>query len=103
MYEKGWAEEALLVAEAQHEKSDKEDTEDENNALAGLELDKDEKPVISKEVKPRRKKRVVGEPWTTYGERTRFVWLRSLKLVEMMNQWTRWKCERKSSGMRKSL
>ncbi|XP_073392577.1 TATA box-binding protein-associated factor RNA polymerase I subunit B isoform X1 [Physcomitrium patens] len=79
VYEKGWAEEALLVAEAQHEKSDKEDTEDENNALAGLELDKDEKPVISKEVKPRRKKRVVGEPWTTYGERTRFVWLRSLK------------------------
>lgn len=35
VYEKGWAEEALLVAEAQHEKSDKEDTEDENNALAG--------------------------------------------------------------------
>lgn len=48
--------------------------------MAGLELDKDEKPVIvRKEVKPKRKKRVSGEPWTTYGERTRFVWLRSLK------------------------
>lgn len=39
----------------------------------------DEKPVVQQLVKPKRKKRVSGEPWTTYGERTRFVWLRSLK------------------------
>ena len=35
VYEKGWAEEALLVAEAQHEKSDKEDMEDEEDILSG--------------------------------------------------------------------
>jgi hypothetical protein len=38
VYEKGWAEEALLVAEAQHEKSDKEDIEEEEeeeDILAG--------------------------------------------------------------------
>ncbi|KAG0610106.1 hypothetical protein M758_7G039200 [Ceratodon purpureus] len=77
VYEKEWAEEALLVAEAQHEKSDKEDMdeEDEEEIWAGT----DEKPVVQKLAKPKRKKRVSGEPWTTYGERTRFVWLRSLK------------------------
>ena len=38
VYEKEWAEEALLVAEAQHEKSDKEDMdeEDEEEIWAGL-------------------------------------------------------------------
>jgi hypothetical protein len=39
----------------------------------------DEKSIVQKLVKPKRKKRVSGEPWTTYGERTRFIWLRSLK------------------------
>lgn len=36
VFENGWAEEALLVAEAQHEKFDKEDVDEEEDVLAGM-------------------------------------------------------------------
>lgn len=48
--------------------------------FAEVEHGEDQKPVTSeRKLKRKRKKKNLGEPWTSYGEKARYVWLRNLK------------------------